>query len=167
MTTEMRERHRQFFAANDLFDLIGDVSRYPEFIPQITKMRLVSDDSTEDLRDFVAEVRVRYKMVAETFSTRVVADRNARTIKVSFVAGPFRILENEWLFVPLSDGSTLVDFQIRAALKNGILQMMLNSNRERAARVLMGKFMAEAARRYQSVGDNEQALAEEINAIGQ
>lgn len=167
MITDIWERQRQFFAADDLFDLVGNVTRYPDFISQITALRLVSDSSSEELRDFVAQVRVRYKMVAETFSTRVIAHPGDRTIDVSFVAGPFRTLENQWRFLPLSDGSTLVDFRIRAAFRNGFLQMMLDSNRDRAARVLMGKFIDEAGRRYDPAGDPSLDLAEEINALCQ
>lgn len=167
MTTEIRETHRYFFAANDLFDLVSDVRRYPDFITQITALRVVSDQSTEALRDFVAQVRVRYKMVAETFSTRVQADPQAQSIDVSFVAGPFRTLENQWVFHALSDGSTLVDFRIRAEFRNGFLQMLLDTNRDRAARVLMGKFMDEAQRRYGSAGNASLDLAEEIHALSQ
>ncbi len=167
MTTDISEQHRQFFSADDLFDLVSDVTRYPDFISHITALRLVSDSSHAEFRDFVAQVRVRYKMVAETFSTRVIADPVKRTIDVSFVAGPFRTLENQWCFVPLSDGSTLVKFRIRAAFKNGFLQMLLDSNRDRAARVLMGKFMAEAGRRYDPAGEPSLDLTEEINALSQ
>ncbi len=77
------------------------------------------------------------------------------------------MLENKWRFHPLSDGSCLVDFSIRAAFKNAILQMLLESNRERAGRVLIEKFSAEANRRYAAVGDPGLDLTEEINALGQ
>lgn len=166
MTTDIRDSQRHFYTADDLFELVADVSRYPDFIHQITALRIQSDDSTETLRDFVAQVRVRYKMVSEKFSTRVTADPAARKIVVSFVAGPFRQLDNHWHFYPLSDGSTLVNFNLVAQLKNPILQVMLDSNRERAVRVLTGKFMGEAARRYDTSGNPSVDLAEEINALG-
>lgn len=167
MVVEVRERLRLFHSADDLFELVSDVRRYPEFIPQITAMRLLDEREEGGVRAMTAEARVRYKFVTERFTSRAIADAGARTIAVSFVAGPFRVLENHWRFIALSDGSCLVDFSIRAEFKNAILQMLLESNRERAGRVLVEKFSAEANRRYPAAGDPSRDLAEEINALGQ
>jgi len=166
MVVEVRERLRLFHAADDLYDLVSDVRRYPEFIPQITAMRLLDQDEEGSRLAMTAEARVRYKFVTERFTSKVEADRSARSIDVGFVAGPFRVLENHWRFAALSDGSCLVDFSILAEFKNAILQMLLESNRERAGRVLIEKFSAEAERRYARTGDPALDLAEEINAIG-
>lgn len=162
MTTVVTERLRLFHAPDDLFGLVIDVRRYPEFISQITAMRVLQ----EKPGDLTAEARVRYKFVSERFVTRVRSDAEARSIDVSFVAGPFRELENRWRFHQLSDGSTLVDFFIRAAFKNGFLQMLLESQKDRAARILVGKFEAEAQRRFQPAGDRALDLSEEIDALG-
>ena len=167
MVVEVRERLRLHHSADDLFELVSDVRRYPEFIPQITAMRLLDQDEEGGRLAMTAEARVRYKFVTERFTSKVEADRSARSIDVGFVAGPFRVLENHWRFAALSDGSCLVDFAILAEFKNAILQMLLESNRERAGRVLIEKFSAEAERRYARTGDPALDLAEEINAIGQ
>ncbi|WP_323761259.1 type II toxin-antitoxin system RatA family toxin [Maricaulis sp.] len=166
MVVEVCERLRLFHHADDLFELVSDVRRYPQFIPQITAMRVLDERRGDSHIDMTAEARVRYKFVTERFTSKVKADSAARRIDVGFVAGPFRVLENHWRFHTLSDGSCLVDFSIIAAFKNAILQMLLESNRDRAGRVLIGKFSAEAARRYGSVGDPALDLTEEINAIG-
>lgn len=162
---ETRERLRLFHAPDDLFDLVMDVKSYPGFIPQITAMRVLNEAREGPLTEMTAEARVRYKFVAERFTSRVIADASRRTIDVSFVAGPFRVLENRWRFHGLSDGSTLVDFEIRAEFKNAILQMLLESNRDRAGRILVQKFSAEAERRYAQTGDARRDLAEEIDAL--
>ncbi len=161
MTTIVSERLRLFHAPDDLFDLVLDVQRYPDFISQITAMRVLKQAPG----DLTAEARVRYKFVSERFVTRVQSDSAARRIDVSFIAGPFRELDNHWRFHALSDGSTLVDFYIRAAFKNSILQMLLENQKDRAARILVGKFDAEARRRYAVTGDPALDLGEEINAI--
>lgn len=166
MVVEVRERLRLFHAADDLYDLVSDVRRYPQFIPQITAMRVLDERFDGPRLALTAEARVRYKFVTERFTSKVEADRAVRRIDVGFVAGPFRVLENHWRFHALTDGSCLVDFSIRAAFKNAILQMLLESNRERAGRVLIGKFSAEAECRYQTCGDPALELAEEIDAIG-
>lgn len=166
VTVETRERLRLFHAPDDLFDLVMDVRSYPSFIEQITAMRVLNEARDGPLTELTAEARVRYKFVTERFTSRVMADASRRTIDVSFVAGPFRVLENAWRFRELSDGSTLVEFSIKAAFKNPILQMLLESNRERAGRVLVQKFSAEAERRYRPAGDKSLDLSEEIDALG-
>ena len=65
----------------------------------------------------------------------------------------------------MSDGSTLVEFSIRAAFKNPILQMLLETNRERAGRILVQKFSTEAERRYSRTGNPSRDLSEEIDAL--
>ena len=165
MTVETRERLRLFHAPDDLFELVMDVRTYPDFISQITAMRILRESHDGPLTDLTAEARVRYKFVAERFTSRVLADAAARTIDVSFVAGPFRVLENAWRFHALSDGSTLVEFSIRAAFKNAILQMLLETNRGRAAHMLVERFSAEANRRYEPAGDPSLDLSEEIDAL--
>lgn len=167
MVVEVRERLRLFHAADDLFALVSDVRRYPEFVPQITAMRVQDERRADGITELTAEARVRYKFVTERFTSKVRADAPHRAIDVGFVAGPFRVLENHWRFSALSDGSCLVDFSIRAEFRNAILQLLLDSNRERAGRVLVQKFSAEAERRYARIGDPGLALTEEINAIGQ
>lgn len=166
VAVETRERLRLLHAPDDLFELVLDVRRYPGFIPQITAMRVLKEAHDGPLTDLTAEARVRYKFVAERFTSRVRADAVHRTIDVSFVSGPFRVLENAWRFHALSDGSTLVDFTIKAEFRNAILQMLLEGNRDRAGRILIGKFSAEAERRCEPAGDPSKDLAEEIDALG-
>ena len=165
MAVETRERLRLFHTADDLFDLVMDVRAYPAFIPQITAMRVLNEARDGPLTEMTAEARVRYKFVAERFTSRVLADASRRTIDVGFVAGPFRVLENRWRFHALSDGSCLVDFEIRAEFRNAILQMLLESNRDRAGRILVQKFSTEAERRYARSGDPALDLSEEIDAV--
>lgn len=165
VTVETRESLRLFFAPDDLYDLVADVRRYPQFISQIAAMRVLSESHDGPLTTMTCEARVRYKFVTERFTSKVHADAAARTIDVDFVAGPFRVLENYWRFFALSDGSTLVEFSIRAAFRNPILQMLLETNRERAARMMVQRFSDEAARRYASTGDPQADLSEEIDAL--
>lgn len=167
MTTRIRQSERLHYAATDLFDLVIDVRRYPEFIGPITALRVLKDESEGRMLDFTAQVRVRYQIAAETFSTRVIGDVDQGRIEVSLVDGPFKTLSNVWRFRPLSDGSTWLDFELEAEFRNGFLQMMFEQNRERAARGLTRRFIDEAGRRYMTVGDPSLDLAEEIDALGQ
>jgi len=148
-----------------LFELVSDVRRYPDFIGPITGMRILKQSENGQSTDLTAEARVRYKFVSESFTTRVLAYGDTRKIDVSFVSGPFRVLENKWRFHGLSDGSSLVEFHIKAAFKNPVLQMMLMKNRARASQSMINRFSTEADKRYSRVGDEGCDLAEEINSL--
>jgi coenzyme Q-binding protein COQ10 len=163
--TRISDSRRLFHGADDLYDLVSDVRRYPEFISHITAMRVLKSQKDGARIDLTAEARVRFKFVSESFTTRVHGDREARSIDVSFVSGPFRTLKNKWGFHALSDGSTQVEFHIVAAFKNPVMQMLLDSNRERAAKSMIGRFSNEANGRYQTAGDPDLNLDEEISSI--
>ncbi|WP_339745194.1 type II toxin-antitoxin system RatA family toxin [uncultured Maricaulis sp.] len=167
MTVVLTETLRLYHDADDLFELVSDVRRYPDFIHQITAMRVVKEKKDGAVTQLTAEARIRYKFVTERFTSAVRADADARTIDVSFVSGPFRVLENSWRFDPLSDGSTLVKFHIKAAFRNIVLQMLLDSQRERAAHILVKRFSDEANRRFAITGDPALALRDEIDALTQ
>ena len=153
----MRLRHRP----EDLFELVGDVRRYPDFIGPITAMRLSNERAKGEVERFRAEARIRFRFVRERFVTDVTLDRANRTIDVDFVEGPFEALGNCWRFHALSDGSTLVDFYIRYQFSNRILQMLLDTNRQRAVRYLVNAFAEEADKRYETVGEAELDLSAE------
>lgn len=161
MATVVREHLRLFHSPDELFDLVLDVRAYPQFISQITALRVLSESGNE----LTAEARVRYKFVAEKFTTRVTSCPDTRKIDVSFISGPFRTLNNSWHFLPLSDGSCLVDFFIEAEFKIGMLQMLLDANKARAGQVLINRFSAEAARRFDRCGDPAINLDDEIHAL--
>ncbi|WP_339737109.1 type II toxin-antitoxin system RatA family toxin [uncultured Maricaulis sp.] len=165
MTVSLTETLRLYHDAGDLFELVSDVRRYPDFIHQITAMRVLKESRDGAVTRLTAEARIRYKFVTERFTSAVRADADARTIDVGFVAGPFRVLENSWRFYPLSDGSTLVKFHIKAAFRNIVLQMLLDSQRDRAAHILIKRFSDEAERRFVSVGDPALDLSDEIDAL--
>jgi coenzyme Q-binding protein COQ10 len=162
MSAEHVERLRLRHRPDDLFDLVSDVRAYPKFIKLISAMRVTRDQVEEGTGVLDAEARVRYRFVREKFSTRVRLDRSERLIDVDYIAGPFHDLANQWRFHALEDGSTLVDFWIRYRFGNPVLQMLVDTNRTRAIRYLIGAFEEEAQRRYETVGASEYPVDEAL-----
>lgn len=155
MASEHRERLRLRYRPDDLFDLVADVERYPDFIPLISALRVLKSDVKDGVGVMDAEARIRFRFVRESFTTRVWFDRPKRTIKVSYLKGPFHDLANEWRFIELSDGSTLVDFWIRYRFRNPVLNPLMDASRTRAIRFLVECFRSAAAKRYEEVGEEE------------
>jgi len=117
-----------------MFDLVADVERYPEFLPLCqgltVRRRTRSDGGAEIL---VAEMRVGYKAIRESFTTRVTLDRPRLTIQAEYVDGPFRYLDNRWTFRPDPAGCA-VGFSIDYEFKSYALGLLMGSMFDRAFR---------------------------------
>jgi coenzyme Q-binding protein COQ10 len=123
-TTTRRVRH----AAADMFDLVADIERYPEFVPLCRRLRVrtrgAGPDGTEIL---VADMDVAYKLVSESFTTRVTLDQSKLQILVQYIEGPFSHLDNRWSFRPIEDRSCEVVFFISYEFRNRMLGILMGS----------------------------------------
>jgi len=137
------------FPASDLFDLVADVRRYPEFITWMQTLHVSDVSQGEGYERCRAEARVGFKGFNETFVTDVVAWRHRLAIDVSLVRGPFRKLRNTWRFIPI-EGGTRVEFMITFEFRNFVLQTLADVNRVHAVRRVMEAFTQEAKRQSAS-----------------
>ena len=136
------------FAPDDLFVMVGDVERYPEFVPWLTAMRTWNHHDIEPgVASVDAEAGVGFSFLRETFATRVIRDANARHIGVNLLRGPFRVLRNDWRFEP-HPGGTLVEFSIEFEFKTRLLDAFLAANMDRAVDKLIACFEARASALY-------------------
>jgi coenzyme Q-binding protein COQ10 len=131
-----------------MFELVGDVDRYPEFVPWITAMRTWNAHHESTGVSVVdAEAQVGFSFLRERFSTRVRRDEAQRRIDVSLLSGPFRKLANRWIFEPHPVG-VLVKFDIDFEFKSRLLDAMLQANFERAVNKLIACFESRAMALY-------------------
>ena len=111
-----------------MFDLVADVERYPEFVPLCSSLkirqRLPKPDGTEVL---VADMTVSFKLVKESFTSRVTLNRPGLDILVEYLRGPFSNLENRWRFEPKGDAACDVSFYISYEFKSRMLAMLMGS----------------------------------------
>lgn len=141
------------YAAEALCRIVGDVRRYPQFIPWIRSLRVLRETPLEGGGwDGVAEAVVGWKAITERFATKVRSDPAAGKVEVDLVSGPFRSLKNCWRFEDRGDGSTLVAFYIRYEFRNPLLQALVRANQHRAADKIMQAFESEARRRLDGAG---------------
>ena len=123
-SNKRRVQHR----ADQMFDLVADVERYPEFVPLCSALKVrrrnVQGDGTEVI---VADMTVSFKLVKETFTSEVTLDRANRKILVRYLQGPFSSLENRWTFEPKSDEACDVGFFIAYEFKSRMLATLMGS----------------------------------------
>ncbi len=121
-------RRRVNHSASEMFDLVADVERYPEFVPlchSLTiRQRLQQADGTEVV---IADMTVSFKLVRERFTSKVTLDRRNLKILVEYLRGPFSNLENRWTFEPKSENACDVGFYISYEFKNRVLAMLMGT----------------------------------------
>ena len=136
------------YQPDQLFEMVGDVDHYPEFVPWITTMRTWNAQEIEPgVTSLDAEAGVGFSFLRERFSTRVTRDANILRINVSLLSGPFRTLKNDWLFRPHPRG-TQVEFSIDFEFKSRLLDGFLAANMDRAIDKLIACFEARARTLY-------------------
>jgi len=110
---QFKTRRHVRHSAADMFELVADVERYPEFVPLCTGMRVRGrTDKGEGVSVVVAVMTVAYKLIHQSFTSRVTLDRNSFTIHVEYLDGPFSRMQNHWAFHPNADGTSEVEFFI-------------------------------------------------------
>ena len=135
-----RTTRRVQHSAEQMFDLVADVDRYPEFLPLCTGLRVLRRlPKGEGGETLVAEMKVGYKAISETFTTKVTLDRPKLDIHVSYVDGPFRYLENHWGFRPDGEGSS-VEFAIDYEFRSMPLGLLMGAMFDRAFRRFTSAF---------------------------
>jgi coenzyme Q-binding protein COQ10 len=114
------EQRRLPYTAEQLFNLVADVERYPEFLPWCVGARI------RERKDniLVADLLIGFKMVRERFTSRVTLDRPGR-IDVAYSEGPFKYLNNHWIFLPQADGGCLIDFFVDFEFHSRMLQKII------------------------------------------
>ena len=131
------------YSPEQMFDLVADVARYPEFLPWVTATRVRSNSETE----MVADVIVGFKGLRETFSSRVDKERPGH-IHVDYLEGPLKHLQNDWKFAGDGQGGCTVDFCVDFAFKNRVFEMLAGQVFDRAVRKMVNAFEERAARLY-------------------
>src|SRR6185437_16589410 len=121
-------KRRVKHTAPQMFDLVADVERYPEFVPLCqslkVRQRMPQADGTEVV---VADMTVSFKLLRESFTSRVTLDRANLKILVEYLKGPFSNLENRWTFEARGDSVCDVTFFISYEFKSRMLAMLMGS----------------------------------------
>lgn len=123
-STKRRVRH----AASDMFDLVADVENYPQFVPLCRALRVTNRKRIGDeIEVLTADMTVAYKLIQETFTSRVTLDRPHLRIAVEYLNGPFSHLDNRWTFIPLGERECEIEFYIAYEFRSRTLGMLMGT----------------------------------------
>jgi coenzyme Q-binding protein COQ10 len=131
------------YTREQLFDLVADIEKYPEFLPWCRAARVISRKEGE----LTAELMISFKHLSESYVSCVVLDRPHR-IEATLVRGPFSHLINRWTFTQQPGGATQVDFYVDFAFRSRMLEMLIGGFFTRASEKMGEAFKARAQALY-------------------
>jgi coenzyme Q-binding protein COQ10 len=143
-STKRRVRH----AADDMFDLVADVEKYPEFVPLCSALTVRSRAEKDGNTILVADMKVAYKIVSETFTSRVTLDRANLKILVEYLNGPFKRMQNRWTFYPVEERTCDVEFFIDYEFRSRTFAALMGAMFDAAFRRFAIAFEQRADRIY-------------------
>ena len=142
MTTHA-ERRPVPYSPEQMYGLVADVERYPEFLPWCLAARIRRREGPVIFADLV----IGFRMVRERFTSRVALHPGHR-IDVTYAEGPFRYLENHWIFEPTPGGGCIIDFHVDFEFKNRMLQKIITVLFNEAVRRMVAAFESRARQLY-------------------
>jgi len=131
------------YLPGQLFDLVADAERYPEFLPWCLAARITQRRDNVLIADLV----IGFKLIREGFTSKVTLNPGASRIDVAYTRGPFRYLNNHWIFEDHSEGC-LIDFYVDFEFRSRILQRAMSPLFNEAVRRMVGAFESRAEALY-------------------
>ena len=155
---QFSSKRRVLHSASQMFDLVADVERYPEFVPLCKSLRIRQRTPKADGTEIVVcEMTVAFKLVQQAFTTRVTLDRPNLKIYVEYLQGPFSNLENRWSFEPKSDGACDVGFFLAYEFRSRMLAMLMGTMFDAAFQRFAAAFEKRADAIYGKAGPSSTA----------
>jgi coenzyme Q-binding protein COQ10 len=125
---QFSSKRRVHHSAQQMFDLVADVERYPEFVPLCRSLKIRQRTPKPDGTEIVvADMTVSFKLVRERFTSRVTLDRPNLKILVEYLQGPFNNLENRWTFERISESACDVGFFLSYEFKSRMLAILMGA----------------------------------------
>jgi coenzyme Q-binding protein COQ10 len=145
---QFKTRRRVRHAASEMFALVGDVDRYPEFVPLCSGMRVRSRTEKDGTTVVVAVMTISYKVIQQSFTSRVTLNHEKLSIDVDYLDGPFSRMHNRWTFRPLTEKTCDVEFFIDYEFRSRAFALLAGAVFDQVFRRMSGAFEARADKLY-------------------
>jgi ribosome-associated toxin RatA of RatAB toxin-antitoxin module len=140
---QVRRSALVIFSPEQMFDLVIDVERYPEFLPWVAAAELHERSD----RDLLASMEMQRGGVRERFTTRNEFERPG-WMTMRLVKGPFRMLEGRWSFSPIGDAGTRIELEMRFEFASQVVELLFGRSFEQSCNSLIDAFIARARQRH-------------------
>ena len=125
------------YTAQQMYDLVADVGKYPEFLPWTAAARIRSNEDRGDHWVMDADLVISFKVFRERFTSRVVLWPDRKKINTEYLDGPFKHMLSNWMFVDTDTGCDVhfdVDFEFKNAILQTIIGVVFNEAMTRVVR---------------------------------
>ncbi len=144
---------------SQLYDLVADIEKYPDFLPWCIAARNCSYEPLEDGELVTADMVIGFKMFRERVRSKVTLhppDENGAggRIDVEYVEGPLRYLQNHWVFLPADDGGCEIDFFVDFEFRSRLLQKIVGALFHEAVSRMVAAFERRATALYGPAGSD-------------
>ena len=135
------------YTAEQMYALVADVAKYPEFLPWCSAARIRSRKDKSDHEVMEADLVISFKVFRERFGSRVTLWPEKRRIDTEYLDGPFKYLRSYWIFHD-AEGGCEVEFFVDFEFRNAILQKIIGVVFTEAMHRIVRAFESRAAALY-------------------
>ncbi|MBL8639788.1 MAG: type II toxin-antitoxin system RatA family toxin [Alphaproteobacteria bacterium] len=132
-------------SADQMYHLVMDVEKYPDFLPWCLGCEIISRDNTT----MVADLLIGYKLYREKFTSKVTTPE-PHVIYVEYIRGPLKYLHNQWKFTKINDEKCMVDFYVDFEFKNPFFEKFMGLFFDEIVRRMVQAFVKRADEIYRS-----------------
>ena len=139
------------FTAKQMYELVADIDNYREFLPWCNDSKIIEVTNIDsEKKTLIADLEIGYKDLVYTYRSNVLLNNQELTIKVDFVHGPFKNLDNSWIFKKIDDQSCEIEFFIDFELNVGVLNLLISKFFDKAFKKMVNSFENRANQIYGS-----------------
>ena len=139
------------FTAKQMYELVADIDNYREFLPWCNDSKVIEvTNINNEKKTLIADLEIGYKDLVYTYRSNVLLNNQELTIKVDFVHGPFKNLDNSWIFKKIDDQSCEIEFFIDFELNVGVLNLLISKFFDKAFKKMVNSFENRANQIYGS-----------------
>ena len=139
------------FTAEQMYQLVADIDNYREFLPWCNDSKIIEVTNIDnENKTLIADLEIGYKDLVYTYRSNVLLNDKKLTIQVDFVQGPFKNLDNSWIFKKIDDQSCEIEFFIDFELNIGVLNLLINKFFDKAFKKMVNSFENRANQIYGS-----------------
>ena len=139
------------FTAKQMYELVADIDNYREFLPWCNDSKIIEVTNIDnEKKTLIADLEIGYKDLVYTYRSNVLLNNQELTIKVDFVHGPFKNLDNSWIFKKIDDQSCEIEFFIDFELNVGVLNLLISKFFDKAFKKMVNSFENRANEIYGS-----------------
>jgi ribosome-associated toxin RatA of RatAB toxin-antitoxin module len=131
------------YTAAQMFALVNDVARYPEFLPWCVAARVEDISASER----VASLKIARGVLQTEFTTRNTLRQDAQ-IRLQLLHGPFRDLTGEWRFDAIGNRGSRVHLRVEFEFKNRLSATAFNAVFEALCGTIIDAFVVRAQSIY-------------------